>query len=401
MIIPWGTDAPIYHRPVATIAIIVLNTLSFFLFPVVDHETWALVLGSGIHPLQWVTSNFMHLGIGHLVENMIFLWAFGIIVEGKLGWWAFSLVYLGLGASESAALQFIVHPEEPVLMAGASAVIYGLLAMCLVWAPRNELQCIAFFRFFPMDFEFPIIWVAALYIGLEVFSATLRGFRPSSALSHVSGAVCGFVLATCLLKAKLVDCEGWDLFAVLSRRQGEKAPAKKGKGVSRRLASQFTRPAKSGTKRKKAKGAGKAVKSIEDLSGDALRTLRRHLELGETEAALAVYHQSSRTISGWQPPDRDWVDLIQAVLAQNTWEAAARLMRDYVMRAADPSPRVRLKLAQILIQKLNRPLQGLRILEQLPAAALPESLRPARQQLEQQAEQMREDGELELQDELW
>ncbi len=404
MIIPWGTDAPIYHRPVATIALIVVNTLSFFAFPVADHKEWALALGSGVHPLQWVTANFMHLGISHLVENMIFLWAFGIIVEGKLGWWAFTLVYLAIGAAASAFLQFAIHPAEPVEMAGASGVIYGLLAMCLVWAPRNDLQFIAFFRFFPMDFEFPIIWVAALYIGLEVLEAALRGFKPSSALGHVTGAATGFVLATAMVKLKLVDCEGWDLYAVLAGTQGEKAGARKStsksKAHSRRTAAEFARATKPKTKRKP-KGGDIAVRSIEDASAEALRTLRLHLELGETEAAVAVYRQSMTSIAGWQPPDRDWVDLIQAVLGQNAWGEAARVMRDYVSRAVEPSPRVRLKLAQVLIQKLGRPLQGLRVLEQVPAADLPESLRTTRTQLERQAEEMRDEGELELQDELW
>ncbi len=33
MIIPWGTDAPIYHRPIATLAIMVLNVALYLLFP--------------------------------------------------------------------------------------------------------------------------------------------------------------------------------------------------------------------------------------------------------------------------------------------------------------------------------------------------------------------------------
>jgi membrane associated rhomboid family serine protease len=401
MIIPWGTDAPIYHRPVATVALIGVNILSFLFFPVAAHEEWALRLGGGVHPLQWITSHFMHLGFLHLLGNMLFLWAFGIIVEGKLGWWAFTLVYLLLGAAEGAVLQLLVHPAKPALMVGASGVVYGLLAVCLVWAPKNDLQMIVLFRFWPMEFEFPILGVAGLYIGIEVLEATVRGFALSSALGHVTGAACGFVLAVVMLKLKLVDCEGWDLFAVLEGRQGEpKSRARRPQYASRRVSAEFARSLQPKTRRK-SKGAGKAVKSIEDASGEALRTMRLHLELGETEAALAVYHQSTRAIAGWQPPDRDWVDLIQAVLAEDAWNDAALLMRDYVKRALDPSPRVKLKLAQVLIQKLNRPLQGLKVLDQLPPDALPESLQATRIQLAHQAEQMREDGELELQDEMW
>ena len=118
MFIPWGTDAPIYHRPIATIAIIVLNVLAALLFPPGMYKDWALVLGEGVHPLQWLTNIFMHPGLGHLIGNMLFLWAFGIIVEGKLGWRGFALVYLGLGIAESALLQILIPSKEPVHMLG-------------------------------------------------------------------------------------------------------------------------------------------------------------------------------------------------------------------------------------------------------------------------------------------
>src|SRR5262249_19653498 len=107
------------------------------------------------------------------------------------------------------------------------------------------------------------------------------------------------------------------------------------------------------------------------------------------------------TISGWKPDEQDWLSLIQALVDQNTWEAALPVMRDYLERAANPSPRVQLKLAQILIQKLGRPLQGLNVLGQIKSASLPGKLQPLYQHLIETAEQMREDGELELQDEMW
>ena len=57
-------------------------------------------------------------------------------------------------------------------MLGASGVVFGLMAMCLVWAPRNELQCIFLFRIIPVEFDLPILSVAAFYIGWK-FSSSL------------------------------------------------------------------------------------------------------------------------------------------------------------------------------------------------------------------------------------
>ena len=128
---------------------------------------------------------------------------------------------------------------------------------------------------------------------------------------------------------------------------------------------------------------------------------RQHLELSEVEAALAAYQKGSRSRAGWQPPERDWRDLIELLLEANLWNDAVLVMRDYVGKQEEPSPRVRLKLAQILIQKLNRPLQGLKVLGQFPEGSLPEALESLRSQLARHAEAMQEEGPHELQDELW
>jgi membrane associated rhomboid family serine protease len=413
MIIPWGSDAPLYHRPIATIGLIVLSVASFLAFPARDREGWALVLGAGVHPFQWLSNLFMHVGWGHLIGNMIFLWTFGIIVEGKLGWWAFTLVYLGLGVVESAGMQLLARPEEPIFMLGASGTIMGLLTMCLVWAPKNDVLCIGWFRFAPTAFELSILWFVAFYIILDFVTTCLKGIVMANllehsrgallalALDHSSGAVLGFVLAVILLKLGLVDCESWDLFAILEGRQGKsKQRGKRVPPATHRVSVEFDRLS-TPRKKRKARSQPPRVKSIEDPSAAALRTMRFHLEQGETEAAVAVFKRTSTKITDWNPDESDWLDLIQAILDQGAWGDAASLMLDYLKRSSRPSPRVRLKLAQVLLQKLARPLQALKILEQIPVGALPETLEVTRRRLVQQAEQMRDEGELELQDELW
>ncbi len=413
MIIPWGSDAPLYHRPIATIGIIVVSVASFCVFPARQYEDWTLVLGDGLHPAQWLTNIFMHAGWFHLIGNMIFLWTFGMVVEGKLGWWAFLLVYLGLGVGESAGMQLLVPAGEPVHMLGASGIILGLLAMCLVWAPKNEVLCIVWFRFTPSVFDLSILWFVALYIVLDVLTTGMTGVVMATlldhsttaivalALDHSIGAVLGFVLAVVLLRLDLVDCENWDLFAVLQGRQGKsKKQSRKSRVRERRVAVEFDRP--SGARKKRpAKGAASRVKSVEDAPAAALRRMRLHLELGEVEAALAVFKKSSRLFPKWELQESDWLDLVQAVLDENRWGDAATVMLEYVRRTAQPAPRVRLKLAQVLLQKLARPQQALKVLEEIPAGSLSKKLEPMRLQLVRKAEHMREEGDLELQDELW
>ena len=87
--LPYNTDAPIYHFPLVTITMIVINVAAFVLTVMYPEAAIAYCLdhGNGLHPIQWITSSFMHAGIIHLVGNMLALWTFGLIVEGKIGWW--------------------------------------------------------------------------------------------------------------------------------------------------------------------------------------------------------------------------------------------------------------------------------------------------------------------------
>jgi membrane associated rhomboid family serine protease len=413
MLIPWGTDAPIYHRPIATIALIVVNVLLFLVAPSGTHEDWALVLGNGVHPLQWVTNIFMHAGLLHLFGNMIFLWTFGLIVEGKLGFWRFLIVYLGLGALASAGMQLLVGSAQEVHMLGASAVIFGLLALCLVWAPRNEVSCILWLRTMPMDVDVSILWFVVLYIAFDVLTASLKAavMAGSSAasgtvilallLDHAIGAILGFVLGVALLKLKLVDCEHWDLFAVLEGRAGRSRKQADNERVQRRSFSTSRDRANLPAQQRKrpTKERKPTVMSIEDPSAARLRSMRRHITLGEIEAAFAVYQKARRAPGGWQPPESDRRDLIEGLLERNEWAHAVHVMRDSIRELADPPPRIRLKLAQILIQKLGRPLQGLRVLGEIPEGSLPDSLEPLRRKLVRHAEAVQEEGPLELEEE--
>ncbi|MCH8807986.1 MAG: rhomboid family intramembrane serine protease, partial [Planctomycetes bacterium] len=109
-IFPWKTDAPIYYLPIVTVAMIVINTIVFIYIVAIPHvvRDLALIHGNGLHPLQWLTSNFIHGRIFHLLGNMVFLWVFGLVVEGKLGWMRFLTVFLGIGILQNALVQIVM-----------------------------------------------------------------------------------------------------------------------------------------------------------------------------------------------------------------------------------------------------------------------------------------------------
>ncbi|MEX2558590.1 MAG: rhomboid family intramembrane serine protease, partial [Pirellulales bacterium] len=169
MLIPYGTDAPIYHGPWATIGFIVANVLAFLFMVVgtVDPEPLALEYGT-LNPIQWLTSNFLHADLWHLVGNMVFLWAFGLVVEGKIGWGRFTAVYLGLGITQAGIEQICsLGLGQEGGSFGASAIVFGLMGMALVWAPSNEMQCLLLVRLRPIHFDISILVMSLLYVAVE------------------------------------------------------------------------------------------------------------------------------------------------------------------------------------------------------------------------------------------
>ena len=141
--IPTGTDAPLYYRPYVTVGLIVANIVAFVLAGASSTATgWGgfyLTYGEGWQPVQWLTYNFVHFGAGHLIGNMIFLWVFGMVVEGKVGPRNFLLLYLGCGVLGGLVIQtcMLGYAGGAVGAGGASLVIFGLISICILWAPEN------------------------------------------------------------------------------------------------------------------------------------------------------------------------------------------------------------------------------------------------------------------------
>jgi membrane associated rhomboid family serine protease len=426
IVIPTGTDAPIYHWPYVTVGLIVLNVLLLFAIPPVasspkfdengeivegadevsPFERYALSVGDGrLHPVQWVTHNFLHFGFLHLAGNMLFLWSFGIVVEGKLGPVKYLLAYVLIGALHGAFVQILLKNSGlNQHAAGASAMVYGLLAVCLIWAPRNELNTTviltAGFRIWVFQWELYYTTVALYYMGTQVFGlvfwGTLGGQLMMTELGHLSGAFWGAVVGVTLLKVGLVDCEGWDVFSLWAKqkklahdwkRRGERLDYPKGLGRDRRKAR--------GRKRDQTAEGQAAAGGFEAQSASALGKIRRLIEAGDLDAALHHYRETAKVLFQW-PAQPDLYALIKDFHAHGGEVESVRLMRDHCRSYPDESAKLRLKLAQVLIRSVQRPVAALRTLREIPAGSLPADLERLRAKLVLQAERMREEGVIEV-----
>jgi len=76
-------------------------------------------------------------------------------------------------------------------------------------------------------------------------------------------------------------------------------------------------------------------------------------------------------------------------------------LEEYLKRFHERSAPARLKLAQILVERQQRPSYALRVLSELDDATLPEKHRPLKRALEKNAQKLIDDGVLELEGRAW
>ena len=351
IVFPYGTDAPIYYWPIVTVSMIVVNVIVFILQVIYPEQTsvFMLEIGNGIHPVQWLTCNFLHADPMHLIGNMIFLWSFGLVVEGKLGPWKTLAAYLGIAVLFGAATQLGTLGNEYGRALGASAVIYGFMAMCLIWAPENCMECvlIVIFRFFirVVHFEVSIKVIVGIYIALDLLVLCLKDGQMSTEYLHTMGAIVGLVTGLVLLKWKLVDCEHWDVFSVWAGLH-KMSPEDR----------QKLEDEKPENKRRKAEEARKR----QDL---LIGEIRHAIDVGNAVPALMLVKRKKAEFPDWKLPEPEMLRMIQLLSDKKITDEAIAYMQEYITLYESKALIVRLRLVQMhlaldhvnaAIKELNR-----------------------------------------------
>ncbi|NOX57190.1 MAG: rhomboid family intramembrane serine protease [Planctomycetes bacterium] len=384
---PISSDAPLYHRPWGTGGLIAANIAAFIWTGGgfgSRAETWALQFGQGLHPLQWVTHNFVHFGLDHLIGNMFFLWCFGLVVEGKIGWRRFLTLYVGIGVLAGFLLQLatVVGSTTAEGAGGASLCIYALIAIALVWAPLNEINFVVFLFYYPIWFDLPIYLVALFYIGIDLLLAWLGGFSISSAVLHVIGATLGFAAGLYMLKRDLVDCENWDLLSVLAGRHGRpsyepyrhRTEAQRGRilGPGHRPETERTSPPPV------IRIAGERQEARPRLRTVSIDGVREAIAKGRFEQAFEDYEELQRVGPAAKLPEPDLWKLAIGLCKSRRWEKALSMLREYVVRFPDSTnaTAARMQLASVLLASGDGE-EAARLLESIDADRLPEKWKRA------------------------
>ena len=243
LLFPYRTDAPVYHFPIATLVLIIINILVFIptMASPESAEAYILHYGHGLQPIEWITSNFIHGGFWHLVGNMVALWTFGFLVEGKIGPLVFWPLYLGMGFVQCGLEQMVMSGGHGGSF-GASAILFGLMAIALIWSPRNDVGVAGLLFFRPVSFDTPVLVFSGVLFAWEALQVAWIGLSLSTAMLHISGVLLGLLVGVVFVKCHWVDCEGWDLFAVMSGTVGKTPEKRKKKKKKKSLRPQLEAP---------------------------------------------------------------------------------------------------------------------------------------------------------------
>jgi membrane associated rhomboid family serine protease len=142
--IPYAEGGKKAFVPKATVLLILLNILAFYLVMLFNEAERRFVVGNfAFLPVQstwWnvlispFASMFLHSSAGHLWGNMVSFWAFGPAVEERVGTGRFLLFYFAtglLGGAVSVAV-FRVFLSQSQHTIGASGAIAGITGVFLV-----------------------------------------------------------------------------------------------------------------------------------------------------------------------------------------------------------------------------------------------------------------------------
>lgn len=396
MFFPWGTNAPVYHFPFGTIGLIVVNVIVFILCMVswasgfsggwsdVNGECpttlidWLYLDYSTINPIQWLTSAFAHAGPEHLCGNMLFLWVFGLVVEGKVGWKKFLLIYLTIAVTQCGFEQLLMrllsfgYPElSNGGSLGASSAIFGLMAICIIWAPRNDIHVIAVFPFSyyfvlyrAFRFDIGIIYVGAIYLilnSLEIYFGIINGGimgAMGSSFLHMMGFVPGAMIGLALLVTRRVDCEGYDIISIYTGKEGEAV-----------LTLEQEQELKETRERE--------ARTINDALTMGRQQVAQYLAAGNVDMALNRFRLLRKCYPGVEWNRKQLGKVIDLLHCDGRWLDSIGPMETYVNMFPAQSDRVRLKLAQIQLVEARRPDRSLKVLDGLPDKLAPELLRRA------------------------
>lgn len=205
MFIPYDDDQPKLAISPATTGLIAVNVIVFAgafgsRHPEAIFNRWAF---DPMHPgpVTWLASLFLHVGLAHLLGNMLFLWIAARPLEYRLG----SARFLALYFAGGLVADLVEAWWSPLPTVGASGAIAALMGAYAILCPQAQVRVFYYFgvlwsgigecsAFFLLGF-----WVIEQALFLALAGPTSHvGYA-----AHLGGFGAGLALALLVLKLRL------------------------------------------------------------------------------------------------------------------------------------------------------------------------------------------------------
>jgi membrane associated rhomboid family serine protease len=151
--------------------------------------------------LSWVTYQFSHSSLVHLLSNMIYLLIIGTAVEAMVGAGALIFLYLIGGVFAGFMFLFIKSHGGAIPMIGASGSVSALMAFYVLFEQRKNIRYIFLVSFHHKhhgNIYLPALWIIPLFM-ISDFSnhfSSIEGLGAGVAYSaHIGGTLFGAALA--------------------------------------------------------------------------------------------------------------------------------------------------------------------------------------------------------------
>lgn len=411
--IPINTDRPLRTTTIITPALILVNCF-IALIMAVDPEwnKWFLdnwMLNPATPRLwQFISYQFLHGGIMHLLGNMLFLWVFGQCVEDRLGKVAFLCFYLAGGII--AGISHTLTSVAPVI--GASGAVSAVTGAFLVLFPYTRIRILWLFILITI-FEIPSLWFIGFSFAKDIFFQ-IKGQGNVAYMAHIAGNIFGAGVGLSLLLSRLLPREPYDLMTLLSqwnrRRQFRAAinsgsspwtGAKPGKShvfkKSDKPDNQIITPTNyekpngdshSNYPTKATKDTAKSLSSAQHiLESEERSTISELIELQEIPEAAKRYSEHLAIHTDMVLSQSNQLLIANQLFRDKSYEKAAQAYRLFLKAypAGDATGQVRLLLGLTLVRYLNLFEEARDILSVAIAKIHSESDKQLAQQLLQEA----------------
>jgi membrane associated rhomboid family serine protease len=183
---PIGTNLQLKNIPAVTIALIIINTITFIIeclfIEYFNYDPFVTFFSS-------MFSAFLHVDFFHLFGNMLFLWVFGSYLEDKIGSKRFLFYYFI--CEIGAGIFHLVFDGSPAI--GASGAISGVMGIYLYRCHYSKIKTIIPVLLWYVKVNINATWFLLFWILRDVYDS-LYSVDYVAYWAHIGGYITGIII---------------------------------------------------------------------------------------------------------------------------------------------------------------------------------------------------------------